>query len=317
MFPYASLNVEIAIWGFGTDVWTVQFNNLTRILKIFWVRELGYVFVGGLVKVSLLLSYLRFFSAPQFRLGVFITIGLASAYIVAFSLAAALQCSPESYAWHRWDGEHKGHCVPFFRLIWSSAVSNIFLDFVILGLPIAQLWKMNLNSRKKFLVMLMFGVGFLVTIISILRLYSLVHYATATNFTWAYVLPGVWAKLESYLSVVCACMPAIRQFIRRFTPRLIGSTRGEGTTTGISTTQSGLSGRTIAISEIGKSADTEISHANLGSIIAHMMIVQRWSLAQSCGLGGISKLPMFAACAALLCAQRKQHRMHSALLFAR
>ncbi|KAF2213071.1 hypothetical protein CERZMDRAFT_96742 [Cercospora zeae-maydis SCOH1-5] len=279
MFPYASLNVEIANWGFGTDVWTVPFGNITKILKVFWVLELGYVFVGGLVKVSLLLSYLRFFSSPQFRLGVFITLGLASAYIVAFSLAAALQCTPVSYAWHRWDGEHKGHCVPLFRLIWSSAVSNIFLDLVILGLPIAQLWRMNLNNRKKLLVMLMFGVGFLVTIISIMRLYSLVHYATATNLTWAYVLPGIWAKLESYLSVVCACMPAIRQFIRRFTPRLVGSTRGEGTTTGISTTQSGLSGRTsfwmrtlqsnvqsrtlnsgtgtIAISEVGKSADRE------------------------------------------------------------
>ncbi|KAI5362706.1 hypothetical protein Slin15195_G100850 [Septoria linicola] len=280
MVPQAALVVVLANYGFGTDVWTIPFDRITKILKVFWILELQYTSLGGLVKISLLLTYLRFFSSPRFRIAVFIVIALNVAYLLTFVTAAALQCTPVSYSWHRWDGEHKGHCVPLNRLVWAGAVFNIILDFAVLALPIMQLWKMNLNYRKKFLVMLMFGVGFLVTIISIMRLHSLVHYAHATNFTWAYVNPGVWSKLESYLSVVCACMPASRQFIRRFSPRLIGSTRGEGTSTNMTTTQSGLSGRTsfwmlslqsnvrdrtlnsgtgtIAISDVGKSADTEV-----------------------------------------------------------
>ena len=80
----------------------------------------------------------------------------------------------------------------------TSAVCTIVLDVIILGLPIMQLWKMSLDTRKKLLVMLMFGVGFLVTIISIMRLHSLVHYAHATNFTWSYVNPGIWVGGDRY-----------------------------------------------------------------------------------------------------------------------
>lgn len=78
----------------------------------------------------------------------------------------------------------------------NSAIINIFLDFLVLGLPIAQLWKMNLNTRKKLLVMLMFGMGFFVTITSILRLRAIVGYGKNGNFTYVRVEPGLWVSLS-------------------------------------------------------------------------------------------------------------------------
>jgi hypothetical protein len=68
------------------------------------------------------------------------------------------------------------------------------LDFIVLGLPIAELWKMKLNKRKKILVMIMFGVGFLVTIISMLRLQAIIGYGQNPNITWVRVEPGVWVS---------------------------------------------------------------------------------------------------------------------------
>lgn len=95
--------------------------------------------------------------------------------------------------------------VSLLRAVWislatdasDSAVFNIILDFLVLGLPIFQLWKMNLNKRKKFLVMLMFGVGFLVTITSIMRLHAIVGYGENKNFTWVRVEPGLWVSVPS------------------------------------------------------------------------------------------------------------------------
>lgn len=46
-----------------------------------------------------------------------------------------------------------------------------------------MLWRMQLNKRKKFLVMLMFGVGGFVTIVSILRLQVLIEFGDAANLT--------------------------------------------------------------------------------------------------------------------------------------
>ncbi|GIZ36963.1 hypothetical protein CKM354_000042700 [Cercospora kikuchii] len=255
---FCILSVPLTRLGYARDVWTVPFENLTPMVKLMWADEILYVYGLGLVKISLLLTYLRFFSSDRFRQITYIIIVLNLMFIFSFFIVIMTQCQPLSYTWNQWDGEHKGKCLAINPIVWSSAVINIILDFLVLGLPIYQLWKMNLNTTKKLLVMLMFGVGFLVTIISIMRLHAIVDYGEDKNFTYVRVVPGVWSKLELQLSVICACMPAIRQVIRRFSPRLIGSTRGEGTTTGVSTTQSGLSGRTIAISEVGKSADTEV-----------------------------------------------------------
>lgn len=55
---------------------------------------------------------------------------------------------------------------------------------------------MNLNTRKKLLVMLMFGMGFFVTITSILRLRAIVGYGKNGNFTYVRVEPGLWVSLS-------------------------------------------------------------------------------------------------------------------------
>lgn len=60
-------------------------------------------------------------------------------------------------AWNYWDEAHPGHCNNINAQSWASAILNICLDLVVVGLPMPLLWQMNLNTRKKILVMLMFG----------------------------------------------------------------------------------------------------------------------------------------------------------------
>lgn len=43
--------------------------------------------------------------------------------------------------------------------------------------------------------MIMFGTGLIVTVLSILRLQSLVAYTDHNNFTWVYVTTGAWVGL--------------------------------------------------------------------------------------------------------------------------
>ncbi|EME85272.1 uncharacterized protein MYCFIDRAFT_83369 [Pseudocercospora fijiensis CIRAD86] len=255
LIPLCSISVPISSPGLGRDVWTLTYHEITRTLKLLYADELLYVGSLGTVKIALLLTYLRFFSVPRFRQLVYIMIGVNVCYMLAFMLGSAFQCKPISMTWNRWDGEHKGTCVSFNGLGWTSAICNIVIDLIVIGMPMPLLWTMKLDNKKKFMVMLMFGVGFFVTVISILRLHILVSYGEAKNFTWDYVPLGYWSKLEVQAAVFCACMPAMRNLYRRFWPKITGSTRG-GETTG----QSGLSGRTLATSDYGggKSVDTEV-----------------------------------------------------------
>lgn len=114
-----------------------------------------------LIKVSILLFYLRIFKEKSFRYMVFITMALCFAYLIAFGGAAMFQCTPIDGAWLAWDGTFVGHCNNLNLQGWTSAAVNIILDIMVIALPLPGLWKMNMSTQKKIGVVLMFCVGFL------------------------------------------------------------------------------------------------------------------------------------------------------------
>lgn len=79
---------------------------------------------------------------------------------------------------------------------WSVAAINMSLDAVVLFMPMPQLWRLQLNMRKKCLLTLMFGTGAFASIVSILRLHSLLKYADSRNLTWDNVPTSYWSRME-------------------------------------------------------------------------------------------------------------------------
>jgi hypothetical protein len=80
-----------------------------------------------------------------------------------------------------------------------------------------------------------------VTIVSILRLVNLIHFANTTNVTCKYHMAGMhptpltisldddvdatlWSNVEVQVGIVCVCMPAIRLSLVRLFPKVMGST---------------------------------------------------------------------------------------------
>jgi hypothetical protein len=61
--------------------------------------------------------------------------------------------------WTSLDGKHQGHCRNNNALAFSHAGVSIVLDLVTLALPIGQIWNLQLKTKKKIGVLLMFSVG--------------------------------------------------------------------------------------------------------------------------------------------------------------
>ncbi|RDW91582.1 hypothetical protein BP5796_02747 [Coleophoma crateriformis] len=91
--------------------------------------------------------------------------------------------------------------------------------------------------RKKIQVMIMFSVGFFVTIISIMRLDSLLAFGSSTNITWVYVPVSYWTTIEIYVGIICVCMPAIQPLLKKVFPGILSL----GTTQNTSHGSKGLS----------------------------------------------------------------------------
>lgn len=171
-------------------------------LELFFVSEFLYLATTTLTKIGLCLFLLRVFPLRNFRLAMQTLIGTNVALFLAFSLVVSqassiqylgnltvvqllVQCVPVRYSWLFFLGEMKGTCINRNAATWVQAIINIAVDLVILTVPLVQLFtlKTSYSITKKVQVGLMFSIGIIVTICSVLRLRSLVIFMKSANAT--------------------------------------------------------------------------------------------------------------------------------------
>ncbi|KAG6354991.1 hypothetical protein INS49_004072 [Diaporthe citri] len=210
--------------GLGRDIWTLSFNDITLFAKYFYVLQILYVVGLPMVKLSLLFFYLRVFPARPVRRVLWGTIVLILLYTVTFLFISIFECTPISFFWESWDGEHKGKCLSLHAISWIQAAVSVALDVWMLAIPLSQLPGLKLHWTKKVSVGLMFFVGTFVTVVSILRLQSLMKYASSTNVTWDNTSVAIWSTIELNVGMICTSLPTLRLLAVRVWPVLNGST---------------------------------------------------------------------------------------------
>lgn len=226
--PSAVINdIMLADQGLGQDIWTLRPEQITQFAAGFWAITLLYFTEVFMLKLCLLFFYLRIFPTRGMRRLLWATIVVNVLYGAAFVLAAVFQCTPISDNWLGWKsgGGKGGNCVDRSAIAWSHAVISIALDIWMLLLPISGLRKLNMSWQKKLAVSLMFLVGTLTTVVSIVRLSSLLLFKYSENLTWDYYDVCMWSSVEVTTGVICACMPALRKMLVAVWPKLDGTLR--------------------------------------------------------------------------------------------
>ncbi|KAJ5953493.1 hypothetical protein N7454_000389 [Penicillium verhagenii] len=211
--------------GLGKDMWTLEFTMITRIFYLFYIQELLYITCVAMVKICFLLFYLRIFPSDRMRLVIKVSILATVCFGLTFLFGFAFQCSPVSYNWNGWDGEHTGTCVETNSLVVAAAAFNIVLDIWVIALPIPRVLTLQASINTKLQVILMFSVGFLITGVGIYRAIMLKLFATSTNPTWDNAPGGYWSVIEIDVGIFCLCMPAMRSLLARLFPAVFGSTK--------------------------------------------------------------------------------------------
>ncbi|KAH0832583.1 hypothetical protein FOPE_01153 [Fonsecaea pedrosoi] len=234
LVPFSALSVVLASHGYGKDIWTVPFDDITLILKVYFVDEILYLIIISLTKVAIICFYLRVFPEKQFRRVAFGTMALTIAYMVIFVIVSACQCEPVSLAWTSWDGEHEGRCNNENAQAWAAAAVNIVLDVIILVMPLRLVMKLNLHWKKKLQIMIMLSVGACVIVVSALRLDTLFMFARSQNLTWDTTAFGYWSCIEMDVGVICACMPAMYSLFKYYFPQILsGTAQGKSKASGV------------------------------------------------------------------------------------
>ncbi|KAM6508539.1 hypothetical protein FALCPG4_018379 [Fusarium falciforme] len=211
--------------GLGRDIWTLTYTNITNFGKFFLVTAILYFLQVTLLKLALLFFYLRIFPATSVRRILWSTIIFNSLFGIIFLIVTIFQCKPISYFWTNWDGEHEGSCVNLNAIAWANSGISIALDIWMLAIPLSQLKALNLGWRKKIGAGMMFSLGTFVTVMSIMRLRSLIKFGSRSqNITWEYLDISKWSTIELNVGIICTCMPTLRLILVRIFPKVFGTT---------------------------------------------------------------------------------------------
>ncbi|KAI4277415.1 MAG: hypothetical protein LQ337_001796 [Flavoplaca oasis] len=208
--------LRIAVkYGLGRHIGTLRPEDLAIEAQAFLASELIWAASIPIIKVSILLLYIRIFGRLRYFRILAYVIGIFSiCWGIMVILVCALQCRPVQFIW---DKSIEGTCInaPLFFIIGSAP--NVFTDFVILVLPLPAVWNLHTTRAQKISLSFIFILGSLTCVISLVRLVQLITNATL-DATWSLGIVSIWSTAEPNLGIVSACMPTMKPLLRRFLP---------------------------------------------------------------------------------------------------
>jgi hypothetical protein len=106
--------------GLGRDLWTVEPNEITKMLLYFEIVAVLYFTTLTLLKLSIIFFYIKVFTTMEAQRLLWSTAAFTAVWGTMYVLLAIFQCQPISYFWTHWDGTHQGSCLNI-NAITSSA----------------------------------------------------------------------------------------------------------------------------------------------------------------------------------------------------
>ncbi|KAK3392729.1 hypothetical protein B0H63DRAFT_515948 [Podospora didyma] len=224
--------IEQAVHGSGRHVWDLDPTDTASAIawgRAAWYGILFYLLSLCFSKISILLLYIHLFSFQWARRGGQVLLAIVIVSNVYMAVTTFTACIPlQSY----WDFTiPKQYCHPQ-SIWWSNTGLHMATDFLIFLLPMPVVWSIMLPRRQKLILSGVFGLGFIVCFISILRLLQLIQVENYPNpdFTWSAAELSYLTAVEINGAIVCACVMTLKPFVSRFFPSVLG--RGGSSSSG-------------------------------------------------------------------------------------
>ncbi|KAG9513740.1 hypothetical protein KCU93_g9993, partial [Aureobasidium melanogenum] len=207
--------------GLGKHLWDVSAANFSpTFLEVWTFAAMIYSVCMLIVKMSILMLYRRLFPIENFRylwwICVFCTVG----YGLGAIFASLFACVPVRANWDLTIAASR--CINKKAFYIGNGVMNIFTDLMILALPIPIVWRLTLELRQKITLSVVFTLGSISCVISLVRLLSIVTWIHIGDDDITYTLQSivVWSEIELAACILCANAPCLRPFFNTHLPFL-------------------------------------------------------------------------------------------------
>ncbi|KAK6359798.1 hypothetical protein TWF696_000935 [Orbilia brochopaga] len=187
-------------------------NALVKILQISFTSVLVYLATLWSIKLSLLLFYYKLIpnTLPYLRLALHITSVVLGISFIIVILLNTFWCLPVS---RNWSIDKSLLCYSYaaFEPYFVSAALHLLTEFMLLALPFPLLKYLQLSKRKKIEVGILFALGGLTIIMTIVRVIVLGLSVNA-------VIASIWSTIEQVCGMIVVCAPALRVYVASILP---------------------------------------------------------------------------------------------------
>ncbi|KAH9904492.1 hypothetical protein F4778DRAFT_790032 [Xylariomycetidae sp. FL2044] len=182
-------------------------DELVNLSKMTFIAEI--VFGCGItsIKLSILWLYNTLFSVkPNIQRSIHVVASIAILWFIVVTCIIVFQCKPISAYWETVASPE--YCSSNTTTLLGYEMTNLFIDVAILCIPIAALSGLRMAMAKKVSVIMVFLLGALVCVFSILRLTAIYRLPDpAANLDFPFVL--FWATLQLGMAIFLSCLPTL------------------------------------------------------------------------------------------------------------
>ncbi|UPL02828.1 hypothetical protein LCI18_013762 [Fusarium solani-melongenae] len=201
--------------GLGLHMQQVDQSDWVSLRFAGWLGMLFNAMSLYLTKISILLLYARILTRSKYRMAIYVVSIIVGVSFVYTMVITFLACRPLHGFWN----PAIQTCLTSEYWIVSTAM-HLGTDLLATILPFPLVLTLNMRVTERAILLLLFALGFLVSITSLLRLYYSVTRASADS-TWASILPTYWGCIEINVAIICACLMTLRPLAHRWFPRLL------------------------------------------------------------------------------------------------
>ncbi|RDL42410.1 uncharacterized protein BP5553_02389 [Venustampulla echinocandica] len=197
----------LARWGIGLPATENSMEDMVRMMKVTLAIQATYYFAVAFIKISIVLFYLRLVEAQTVvRRLCHGTIALLAVFLGICLTGTLAQCVPMEKQWD-FIGAVPGKCINTTAFFYSTSAFNIITDIWIICLPIRVLSKIHRPQREKIILFVVFGMGVLACVASIVRLYSIRVFTLSQDPFYDGGPVNIWSMVEINVAIVCASVP--------------------------------------------------------------------------------------------------------------
>jgi len=201
------------VYGFGRHVEFVSEEDHTNQLKVSIGAIFCYFFTHMLLRLSIILQYLRISVMPFEARLCRALIVFVVAQCVALTIALFLTCIPFEAMWT--SNIPGAKCLNRTASYSAQLGLSIGTDFLVLIAPLFILRHLHITWPQRLLLCIVLGFGAAACIVSILRLLTVRQSTQSTDGTWDKVPSSVYGAIEPNLGILCACLVTLRPLFCR------------------------------------------------------------------------------------------------------